>query len=315
MIKAHKELRKILVPVPLSSDMNIPLQQALHFSRVYGSGIILLNIIPEYSIFHKLLKPKKQIWRKRAAKQKLKKLVKNFFNGELPDNVTLRVVKGTLVTEILKSAAELECDLIIIKKAKRLKSRFSYLKTENADRLIADAICPVLTIFSAPTADKINKIMIPVDIFKVNTNKVAWSISLAKKFNAKLHLVSVLNTNISLKDSLAYKKSKEIEDQIRDEGIEVSKVILRNSEKSPEQAVLDHAAEIKPDILLIMTHKESALRDNYLGSFAQELIHNCTLPVFSVVPRRELLLEGIIKPVPNRLLNEIKPQVKSYIKL
>lgn len=314
-MKTNKEIKKILVPVPLSSDMNIPLQQAMQFSKVYGAEIILMNIVPEYSVFHKLLKPNKLLKKKKAAKAKLKKLVKNYFKGEVPDRVTLKVVKGSLVPAILKSASEFDCDLIIIKKAKRLKGRFNYLKSENADKLIAEAICPVLTIYSAPTADKIKSIMIPVDIFKVNTNKVAWSVSLAKKFNAKLHIVSVLNTNMSIEDSLAYKKSKEIEDQIRAEGIDVSKVILKKTEQSPEQSVLDHAAEIKPDMLLIMTQKESALRDNYLGSFAQELIHNCSLPVFSVVPRKASMLEGFIKPVPSRIANEVKQNVSSPIKL
>jgi len=314
-MKAHNKLKRILVPVPLNSDLNIPLQQALQFSKVFGAEIVLLNVVPEYSVFHKLLKPEKLKKRKNAAKKKLKKLTKSFYNGKIPDNVKLKVVQGTLVNAILKSAVGLESDLIIIKKAMRLKRIFSYLKTENADKLISEAICPVLTISSAPTAEKINKIMIPVDIFKAYSNKVAWSILLAKNLNAELHLVTVLKTNIRIKDSLAYKKSKEIEEMIKSEGIEVSKVILEQSGKSPEQAVLDHAEEIKPDMLLMMTHKESVLLDNYLGSFAQELIHNCTLPIFSVVPRKELLLKGFIKSLPTSQMQDIKQQVKSNIKI
>lgn len=314
-MKSHKKIKKILVPVPLNSNMSIPLQQALHFSKVFGAEIVLLNIVPEYSIFHKLLRPEKLMKRKKAAKRKLNRLVKSFFKGAIPDNVSLQVVKGTLITTILESAVDLKCDLIIIKKAVRLKSFFSYLKTENADKLISEAICPVLTISSAPTAEKINNIMIPVDIFKGFSNKVAWSILLAKNFNAKLQLVSVLNTNINInvKHTLAYSKSQEIEDIISNEGIEVSKVILESAGKSPEQAILEHAEKVMPDMLLMMTHKESVLLDNYLGSFARELIHKCTLPVFSVVPRKELLLEGFINTIPNKQRHKIKDRVKSNI--
>jgi nucleotide-binding universal stress UspA family protein len=314
-MKSHHKLSRILVPVPLNSNMNIPLQQALQFSKVFESEIVLLNVVPEYSIFHKLVKPNKLIKRKKVARQKLEKLAKAFFKGNIPKNVSIKVVKGTLISAILKYAADLKCDLIIIKKAKRLKSFFNQLKAENADKLISEATCPVLTISSSPTAEKIQTIMIPVDIFKAYGNKVAWSILLAGKLGAKIHLVSVLKTNISLKNSLAYKRSKEIEDVIKSEGIEVSKTILEPSGKTPEQAVLEHAEEVMPDMLLMMTHKESVLLDNYLGSFARELIHNCSLPIFSLVPRKELLLEGFIKTIPSRQITKINQQVNENIKL
>jgi hypothetical protein len=61
-----------------------------------------------------------------------------------------------------------------------------------------------------------------------------------------------------------------------------------------EAAVLDHAAEVKPDMFLIMTHQESILFDNYLSNFASEIIHKSPIPVFSVVPRKETLIDGFM---------------------
>ncbi len=296
----NKYLHGILVPVPLNREFTIPLEQALHFQKVYHSEIILLNVVPELSFFHRILKPKKLKRHKRKAKSKLKKLVKKHFKGTVPSNITIKVVSGELIGSILDTAVKMKCDLIIIKKALRVKGRLSYLKTENADKLIAEAVCPVLTIMTKPTDEKIRDILIPIDIFKQSTNKVAWSISLARKFNARLHIASVLKMNINLRDSLAYKKSRKIEYSIRKEGIDVTSVILNSAEKSHYQAILDHAAEIKPDMLLIMTHQESLISDNNLGSFARELIHNSPFPVFSVVPAKEPIREGLLKAIPDR---------------
>lgn len=291
----HRHVQKILVPVPLTSDFSVPLKQALYFHQVYHSEIILMNVVPDFTIFHRVLNPEKLRRHNRQAMEKLESLARSYFNGNIPEHVVLKVVNGELIPSILKTAMEWKCDMIIIKKAKRIKTFFHFLKSENADKIIAEAVCPVLTIIGRLTDEKIRDILIPVDIFKKTTNKIAWSVSLAKEFGAKLHIVSVLKLDIEKKDSLAFKKCKEIEDAVRKEGVDVNTKLLNASDKSVHEVVLDHAAELNPDMLLIMTHQESILFDNYLGSFAREIIHRSPFPVFSVVPCKETILDGFMR--------------------
>jgi nucleotide-binding universal stress UspA family protein len=309
-IQQYRDLDKILVPVPLNSDFAVPLRQALHFQEVYGGEIILLNVVSRYSIFHRVLNPDKLKRQQKKAKRKLKKMITKYFGGEIPHGISLKIVTGTLLSAIMKTASELDCDLIIIKKAKRISSRFSYLKTENADKLIAEAVCPVFTIMSDPTPQEISNIMVPVEIFKNNTNKVEWAISLARKFKARLHLVSVLDADIKVKNSLSYKKIREIEKLFRSEGIDVTKEILKTPGEVPGQAILDYAAELKPEMLLIMARKESVIRDNYLGAFTRTIIHHASVPVFSVVPSNETPSYDIMKPVPERIRRKHNQTVK-----
>jgi len=285
----HTNVKKILVPVPLTQDFSVPLEQALYFHRVYRSEIILLHVVKGFSLFHKVMDPDKPGMHNRLAMTRLRRLVDHYFQGEIPENVTFRMVSGDLIPSILKTARVMECDLIIIKKAKRIRRRFR--KAENADKLIAEAVCPVLTIMDRPTSETIKNILIPVDIFKKTSYKVAWSISLARKFGAKLHIASVLQMDIKMEDSLAYKKSRKIEMDIRKKGIDVETVILKADGKAAHEVVLEHASHLKPDMMLIMTHQESILFDNYLGSFATEIIHKSKVPVFSVVPRKENIVD------------------------
>lgn len=308
-------LRKILVPVPLNADLVVPLRQAMHFHRAYGSEIILMNVVSGSSVFHRVLKPEELRKRQKKAKRKLKKLVKKHFHGEIPAPVDIKIVKGTLLSAILKTARESGCDLIVIKKARRLDSRFKYLKSENADKLIAEAVCPVLTIISDPTPEKISNIMIPVEVLKPSKNKVAWAVSLAKKYDARLHLVSVLKADVNVKTSLAFRQSRKIESHLHKQGIDVNKVILKpEDDRSPEETIIQYAEEQQPDMILIKTHKESVIRENYLGSFAREIIHNSPVPVFSVIPGNETTPYNIMKPVPERVIREKKtePVNKEY---
>jgi len=305
-MQTHTDLKKILVPVPLNSDMTDALTQALRLQQVYGSEITMLTIVSRYSIFHRMLNPEKLNKHRKKAKRRLKKLVKKYFKGEIPGNVKLKVEDGGLISTILKTAKGIDADLIIIKKARRLPGRFKFLKTENADRLIAESLCPVLTVAHHPTPGEIRTIMIPVEILKPSENKIAWAISLAKQFNAGLHLVSVLDADIKVRSSLSYKQSRKIEKVIRSQGIEVKKEVIKSNGDHPGKEVLQHAASVNPDMLVIMTRKESLIRDHYLGSFAREIIHHSQVPVFNVVPATDHIPFDVLRPKHQRAKNSSK---------
>ncbi len=287
------EIRKILAPVPLGSDCKIAIQQAMVFHKVYDSEIILLHVETEFSFFHKLLRPDRLKKHIKRAKKKLKKYAKNYFGGEIPDFISMQVSTGELIEEILLAAKKTKCDLIIISKGERIFSRLSFLKNENADKLISGAVCPVLTISGKHAEKGIKDILIPVDITKKITNKVAWVKYLAEKFNAKVHVISVLNMEIPPLKSLAYRKALEIETSMKKAGLEVNVELLKTKNQSMHEVVLSYIGELKPDLVLMMTHQESILFDNYIGKFAGEIIHRSESPVFNLVPRKETIIENL----------------------
>ncbi len=298
------EIKKILAPVPLGSDCKIAMQQAMIFHKVYGSEIILLHVETEFSLFHKLLRPGRLKKHIKRAKKKLKKYAKNYFGGNIPDFISIHVSTGELVQGILLAAKKTECDLIIISKRERIVSRFNFLKNENADKLISGAVCPVLTISGKHTEEGIKNILIPVDITKKIDSKVARVKCLAKKFNAKVHVISVLDLDIPPLKSLAYRKALEIETSIKKEGLEVNVELIKAKNRPMHEVVLSHIHELKPDLVLMMTHQESILFDNYIGKFAGEIIHRSESPVFNLVPRKETLT--------GNLLDSFSPEKKAW---
>jgi len=240
------------------------------FHKVYGSEIILLYVETKFLFFHRLLKPSRLKKHIKRAKKKLKKYARNYFGGEIPDFISMQISTGELVQEILLAAKKTKCDLIIINKGERIVSRLSFLKNENADKLISGAVCPVLTISGKHTEKGIKDILIPVDITKKITNKVAWVKYLAKKFNSKVHVISVLDLDIAPLKSLAYRKALEIENSIKEVGLEVNVELVKADIRSMHDVVLSH-----------------------IRKFASEIIHRSESPVFNLVPRKETLI-GIL---------------------
>ena len=63
------EISRILIPFSIGSDGIITLKQAINFREVYGSEIILLNVLNEFSVFQKILRPYRLIERIKDRKK------------------------------------------------------------------------------------------------------------------------------------------------------------------------------------------------------------------------------------------------------
>ena len=63
------EISRILIPFSIGSDGIIALKQAINFHEVDGSEIILLNVLNEFSVFQKILRPYRLIKRIKDRKK------------------------------------------------------------------------------------------------------------------------------------------------------------------------------------------------------------------------------------------------------
>jgi len=289
-------IEKILVPIALTQEGRIAIEQAVKFKNVFGSGLIIMNIIPEEKLINRILgkgDPAKVLDK---AYHHLEEFVRKVFRGEIPDFVNLQVRQGSLIPTILQASKDFSSQMIIIKKSKRIIGKFASFRVNNADKLISQSFCPVLTISENFTHDAIKEIVMPVDITKKTDDKVRWAIYLAKSFSARVTVISVLDINIDARKSLTYQKALKIENQLTEEGVDCNVLLITETSGTHHEIFLRQLARVKPDLVIIMTHEESILTGDYIGKFALEVIHGAKQPVFNVVPRTgslfELLDEG-----------------------
>jgi nucleotide-binding universal stress UspA family protein len=125
----------------------------------------------------------------------------------------------------------------------------------------------------------------PVDISKKTDDKVRWAIFLAKNFNARVTIISVLDIDIETRTSLAYRKAVTMEEQLQSENIDCDVLVITDTTGHHYESFLRQVNKVNPDLIVIMTHEESLLFGEYIGTFAREVIHRAEQPVFNVVPR------------------------------
>ena len=65
-------------------------------------------------------------------------------------------------------------------------------------------------------------------------------------------------------------------------GLECEMKILKVHQQERHLAMLDHINEEKPDLVIIRTHHENRFTGKKIGKFVSEIVHGCTIPVFTV---------------------------------
>ncbi len=52
--------------------------------------------------------------------------------------------------------------------------------------------------------------------------------------------------------------------------------------QNKHQAILEYINKEKPELVIIRTHQESIFAETNIGKFVSEIVHGCTMPVFTV---------------------------------
>ena len=270
----------ILALIPQSDEGERLLQQVFFFQRSLQMRVFLLNIIHPIGWFTRSFQPKKAVKIKMDAKEELKDFAAKAFQNNIPDDYILRVQVGKKVPVLVNESQKGGYEFIVIDKSCG-NYPGSFCKNE-VDKFINRSFCPVLTINKDFQVDEIKKIIVPIDISQPTKKRLYWATYFAKKYNAKIQIVSALNAGISETKSLAYKNAEDIRTMLTGRGVVCEVVILKVQQQKSHKVILNYIGEQNPDMIIIRTHQESMFAEGRIGKFVSGIVHGCKMPVFVV---------------------------------
>lgn len=272
--------KTILAYIPRHQDGEIILNQALYYQQALGMRIFVLNILKVFSVLPLKFRIKKAQKIKNNALQELDVFVKNTLHKEIPEDVILRIKFGNTVKTIINESKKGGYEFILLDKSRGMYK--GALTKRQVNKIISHSYCPVLSINRDFPIQNVKKIIIPVDISQTTKKRLLWATMFAKKFNAKIQIVSALTVNIDEKKSLAYRNAERIKQMLTDRGVECDVKIIKVKNQEIYDVILNYIKEENPDMVIIRTHQESVFQGSQIGKFVSEIIHGCTMPVFTV---------------------------------
>ncbi len=145
---------------------------------------------------------------------------------------------------------------------------------------------------------KIKNILLPTDFSKLSLTAASYAIDIAEEYNAKIHLLHVLEKTppiltIRSLDLSAEKIKREIENDAKasmeealkrikkPENVEIITVIKKGLDY---EEIINYSKEAKIDVIVIATHGRTGIIHTLLGSVAEKVIRYSKIPVLVTTP-------------------------------
>lgn len=244
-----------LVPFDFTPVSEKSLQLSLDLAKINNGSIYLLHIA-------------KKDYDKGPAKLKFEELEKSF-TDEQKEIVTTKVITGNLFEDIGKAGELLNASMIIMGThgAQGLQKVFG----SHAVKIVQNCSTPIIIMQDDSNLEKLKTIVMPFSFAKESIQIATFAGSIAKQFNAEIHLVG-FHSNDELLESKTSNNQKIVKELLDSNDVNF-KVINLPREKSYEVELLNYAEQVNADMIsAAFYHRDGGLPT--LKSFVQQMIEN-----------------------------------------
>lgn len=245
---------KVIVPYDFTPVTRTALDHALRWAETLDGHIELLHIIKDED-------------ERAGAEQQFSELLDGLKNGSR-ERVETRVRKGDIFKDISKEAQEGDAQLLVMGThgAKGLQK----ILGSHAIKVVTSSNTPFVVTQAAGPGEKIERIVLPVDLTKESIQIVKFAGKLAQKFKAEIHLVTK-----AVKDEFLVRKLQNninvARRQLKVDAV-AHEVSSLPGKKSFHQEVMDYGAKHRADLFAIAHFPDSLIPQ--FDKFSQELITN-----------------------------------------
>jgi nucleotide-binding universal stress UspA family protein len=293
-------IRKVLYPTDFSRCAGHALPHTLHLAKTYGAELHLLHALVLHeadpsNLSHRLPDMEElYLLLEEHAETQMKAAIEE--HGRAGFTIKSDQVRAiSAAGAILDYATENEIDLVVMGTHGRRGLRRLLLGSV-AEEVVRLAPCPVLTVPEREDGARpghMERIVVPVDFSEHAKLALAYAVQLADVYEAKLHLLHVV-------DEVIYPdfyppvipSGGSITEELRDQSLERMRGLLsgfegadaavhvRAGRAAPE--IADFAEGQSADLVVMASHGLTGISHVLLGSVTEQLIRRAPCPVFTV---------------------------------
>lgn len=269
-------MKSVIVGTDFSKGSYVALEIAVDIANKLQTDIRLLWIKKE----KKLLSGEQMEMTEHLAEEKLQQLCDQHQPKMEHGKIEWSILSGKVASCIAEEARKEEAPMIVI--GTNGASGFEkYWMGSTAVRIVQEAPCPTLTIREGfDFHKKLEHIVVPIRVNANSRQKVGPAAQMARIFGSQVHILGLLET---AQDALTLRTYlKQVEQYFAKEGISYTSCGRRYDNYS--KTVLEYASKINADLVVINTEQDRLLARLFLGTNAQQIVHNSQIPVLCIHP-------------------------------
>lgn len=302
-------LRRILVPTDFSPCAEQALAHAAFLARQYDAAIHLVHVVPVAPGYPLAGVQATETKDAGEVERRLRDLVDDHDLGDLDVRCHAERGEEGVGRVLLETAANVDADLIVLGTHGRRGVRRLFLGSE-AEEVIRGADRPVLAVRQLdPSAEPsaIHRVLVPVDLSEHSTRALAHAVELARRYDAHLHLLHVvqplpdyelpgiyqssLPPRTDVTDALTDSAHEELAGLTEQIDLPAGRVRADVQHGDPASVIVDTAAEDDIDLIVLASHGRTGLERFLMGSVAEKTIRSAPCPVFVVKAHGRRLVE------------------------
>lgn len=273
-------MKKILVPTDFSEQAENALKVAAQLAEKFNAEIYLLHLIelpadmvnpvgetrsndlPEALFFMKM------------AKKKFDDLLSRPYLKGLKVHDTVEINKA--FEGIIDTSKKHGCDFIVMGSQGATGLREMFIGS-NTEKVVRTSDIPVLVVKNEHPSFEVNNFIFATNLETTGRKTLQKVISLAKTFEARLHLVYINTANEFVTTDDCDKKLKKYMEGVAFDNYEFHVY----NDDSVEQGILNFSRKINADVMGIATHGRKGLSHFFNGSISEDLVNHANSPVIT----------------------------------
>ncbi len=279
----------LLIPVDFNEQSLIALEQSYNLARLLQTELVLLYVHEERDFLNSLFSGEQKQQITKDINHRLEEIA-----SEVSKKTGLRVMpvvkRGKVHSAILETAEQFNSRFILMGTNDALteSEKFGMIGS-NTSKVIRQSKIPVITFNTKTHFDGCRSILLPLDLTKDTRQKVTHAIQMARLFGSTIQVISVL-WDADSKAIQQQLKAQLFQAQnfIQEAGIKCKATLLETGSSTQDlvPAILNYSKEQQDiDLIMIMTQQENRLVEFFIGSAAQQIIRESTIPVMSIIPK------------------------------
>jgi nucleotide-binding universal stress UspA family protein len=271
-------MKKILVPIDFSSDSINALEHAINIANKSNASLTMVYVKSNNTLstplYFKDLTKKEQ-----HSPEELFNIIIEKYKDKFLTNYDYKIHEGKVFKEITNQAKYDNTDLIVMG-THGMSGFETYFIGSNAFKVVSNVNCDVITVRNGFLRTDIKNIIMPIDISSETQKKLESTVKIAKLYNAKIHVLSVSETN-----------SEEIAKTLESTSSKICNYLSTNNilferqsilKKGITENIINYANKTKAELISIMTEQTETSYNLWLGKYAQQMINNSPIPILSI---------------------------------
>jgi len=280
-MKKPFHINKILIPIDFSETSLLALDHAVFMANRFDAEVVFVHVFETFSYqseISQILVQSVKIGD--VVLEKLEELAKET-HKKSGIKITTEFATGNVAANIVELGEKLAADIIVM--GTHGSSGFEeFFVGSNAYKVVTRSDVPVLSIQTQSKKMGFRDIVLPIDNSFPTRQKIRYAIPFAKKYNGRLHVVSMMTD--SRPETLH--KFGIIEKQIK-EFLDEQEVLYTFETMNGDniaKMTIDYAINNDADLIMIMTEQEPSITGLIMGHYAQQIVNHSKTPVLSITP-------------------------------